>query len=47
MKTKVKITIGDSIYEIESTYEQGETAIKSFIEKVVQQHLLIIEAKNK
>lgn len=46
MKTKVKITIGDCIYEVESSYEHGIDSTRLLIEKIIAQHLLIVAAKN-
>lgn len=45
MKTKIKITIGENIYEVESTYEQGKDGIIFIIENIIKQELLIIESK--
>ena len=43
MKTKIKVTIGDNIYEIESSYESGYESIKGFIETIVKQQILLNE----
>ena len=45
MKTKIKITIGDNIYEVESSYESGLSTVKELIEGIIKQELLLQESK--
>jgi len=47
MKTKIKITIGDNVYEVDSTYESSPDAIIKMIEKIIAQELLLQELKKK
>jgi hypothetical protein len=47
MKAKIKVTIGDNVYEAESTYESGiETAVKT-ITIIVDQEIRLMECKHK
>ena len=43
MKSKIKVTIGNAIYEIESGYENGiETIVLKCLPEIIKQHNLII-----
>ncbi len=41
MKTKIKVTIGGNVYEIESSYEFGIENIIKIIENAIKQDNLI------